>query len=157
MESTVVASAAAPALAVYASWGSRVWAATLDAIFNFLLLIPVAIIVGLVRSELANWAGLLVSLVYFTLGHGGATGQTWGKKFAGIRVVHESGAPLGYVRALIRWAVAIGLTILLAALGLKAPGAARQSRWEHRDPRLARRLPSSDCVPHARRGTCRRS
>jgi len=55
----------------------------------------------------------LVSLVYFTLGHGGATGQTWGKKFAGIRVVHESGAPLGYVRALIRWAVAIGLTILL--------------------------------------------
>jgi len=113
MESTVVASAAAPALPVYASWGSRVWAATLDAIFNFLLLIPVAIIVGLARSELANWAGLLVSLVYFTLGHGSATGQTWGKKFAGIRVVHESGAPLGYVRALIRWAVAIGLTILL--------------------------------------------
>ena len=53
MESTVVASAAAPALPVYASWGSRVWAATLDAIFNFLLLIPVAIIVGLARSELA--------------------------------------------------------------------------------------------------------
>ncbi len=47
------------------------------------------------------------------LGHGGSSGHTWGKKFAGIRVVHESGAPLGYIRALIRWAVAIGLTILL--------------------------------------------
>jgi len=113
MESTVAAAGVTPAVPVYASWGSRVWASTLDGIFNFLLLIPAAIVVSLVRPELANVAGLLLSLVYFTLGHGGTTGQTWGKKLAGIRVVHESGAPLGYVRALIRWAVAIGLTILL--------------------------------------------
>jgi uncharacterized RDD family membrane protein YckC len=113
MESTITAGGAAPVTPRYASWGRRVWASTLDAIFNFLLLIPVAIVVGLVRSDLANFSGLLLSLVYFTLGHGGASGQTWGKKLAGIRVVHESGAPLGYVRSLIRWAVAIGLTILL--------------------------------------------
>jgi len=113
MESTLTAPAAAPAVPHYASWGRRVWASTLDALFNFLLLIPVAIIVGLVRSDLANFSGLILSLVYFTLGHGGASGQTWGKKLAGIRVVQESGAPLGYVRSLIRWAVAIGLTILL--------------------------------------------
>ena len=113
MESTIAATGSAPVAPRYASWGRRVWAATLDAIFNFLLLIPVAILFGLVRSDLANFSGLVLSLVYFTLGHGGASGQTWGKKFAGIRVVHESGAPLGYVRALIRWAVAIGLTILL--------------------------------------------
>jgi len=113
MESTMAATGAAPAVPRYASWGRRVWASTLDAIFNILLLIPVAILVGLVRSDLANFSGLLLSLVYFTLGHGGASGQTWGKKLAGIRVVHESGAPIGYVRALIRWAVAIGLSILL--------------------------------------------
>lgn len=113
MESTMAAGSAAPAVVRYASWGSRVWASTLDAIFNILLLIPVGIVVGLTRSDLANYAGLLLSLVYFTLGHGGATGQTWGKRVAGIRVVHESGAPLGYVRAFMRWAVAIGLTILL--------------------------------------------
>ncbi|HKC89735.1 MAG TPA: RDD family protein [Candidatus Limnocylindria bacterium] len=113
MESTIAASGAVPAVPRYASWGRRVWASTLDAIFNFLLLIPVAILVGLVRSDFTNYSGLLLSLLYFTLGHGGASGQTWGKKLAGIRVVHESGAPLGYVRALIRWAVAIGLTILL--------------------------------------------
>ena len=113
MESTIAATGAAPAVPRYASWGRRVWASTLDAIFNILLLIPVAILVGLVRSDLSNFSGLLLSLVYFTLGHGGASGQTWGKKLAGIRVVHESGAPIGYVRALIRWAVAIGLTILL--------------------------------------------
>ena len=112
MESTIAAGGVAPAAVRYASWGRRVWASTLDAIFNILLLIPVGIVVGLVRSDLANYAGLLLSLVYFTLGHGGATGQTWGKRVAGIRVVHESGAPLGYVRAVIRWAVAIGLTIL---------------------------------------------
>lgn len=113
MESTMAAGSAAPAVVRYASWGSRVWASTLDAIFNILLLIPVGIVVGLTRSDLANYAGLLLSLVYFTLGHGGATGQTWGKRVAGIRVVHESGAPLGYGRAFMRWAVAIGLTILL--------------------------------------------
>ena len=113
MESTMAATGAAPAVPRYASWGRRVWASTLDAIFNILLLIPVAILVGLVRSDLSNFSGLLLSLVYFTLGHGGASGQTWGKKLAGIRVVHESGAPIGYVRALIRWAVAIGLSILL--------------------------------------------
>ena len=112
MESTMAAGGVAPAAVRYASRGSRVWASTLDAIFNILLQIPVGIFVGLVRSDLANYAGPLLSLVYFTLGHGGAPGQTWGKRFAGIRVVHESGAPLGYVRALIRWAVAIGLTIL---------------------------------------------
>ncbi len=113
MESTIAATGAAPAVPRYASWGRRVWASTLDAIFNILLLIPVAILVGLVRSDLSNFSGLLLSLVYFTLGHGGASGQTWGKKLAGIRVVHESGAPIGYVRALIRWAVAVGLSILL--------------------------------------------
>jgi len=113
MESTIAATGAVPALPRYASWGSRVWASTLDAIFNVLLLIPVGIVFALVRSDLANWAGLVLSLVYFTLGHGGATGQTWGKKLAGIRVVHDSGAPLGYVRAFMRWAVAIGLTFLL--------------------------------------------
>jgi uncharacterized RDD family membrane protein YckC len=113
VESTIAANGPAAVAPRYASWGRRVWASTLDAIFNFLLLIPVAIVVALARSDLANYAGLLLSLVYFTLGHGGASGQTWGKKLAGIRVVHESGAPLGYVRALIRWAVAIGLTFLL--------------------------------------------
>jgi uncharacterized RDD family membrane protein YckC len=113
MEGPVAATGMPPAAPRYASWGRRVWASTLDAIFNVLLLIPVGIVVGLVSRDSANFAGLLLSVLYFTLGHGGATGQTWGKKLAGIRVVHESGAPLGYVRALIRWAVAIGLTILL--------------------------------------------
>jgi uncharacterized RDD family membrane protein YckC len=113
-----MATMAAPAVAAplspqYASWGSRVWAATLDAIFNFLVLIPVAIVLGIVSSDLARFTGILVSLAYFTLGHGGATGQTWGKRIAGIRVVRDSGERLGYTRALIRWAVAIGLTILL--------------------------------------------
>jgi len=113
MEGTIAAAGMAPAAPRYASWGRRVWASTLDAIFNVLLLIPFAIVLSLVARDYANFASLLLSLLYFTLGHGGATGQTWGKKLAGIRVVHESGAPLGYVRALIRWAVAIGLTILL--------------------------------------------
>jgi hypothetical protein len=77
MESTVTPTGVAPAVPVYASWGSRVWASTLDGIFNFPLLSPVGILFALVRSDLANWVGLMLPLVYFTLGHGGATGQTW--------------------------------------------------------------------------------
>jgi uncharacterized RDD family membrane protein YckC len=96
----------------YASWGSRVWASTLDAVFNFLLVIPVVIVLAIAKSDLQNFASILVSLAYFTIGHGGASGQTWGKKIAGIRVVRDGGERLGYMRALIRWAVAIGLTIL---------------------------------------------
>jgi uncharacterized RDD family membrane protein YckC len=90
-----------------------VWAATLDAIFNILILVPVSILLLFVRNDLGNYVGFVVSAVYFTLGHGGASGQTWGKKIAGIRVVRDTGERLGYGRALVRWAVAVGLTILL--------------------------------------------
>lgn len=115
--STIVASAPqtpAPITPNYASWGSRVWAATLDSLFNFLLLIPVSLL-SLVaqQGDFANYVGFIVSLVYFTLGHGGSSGQTWGKKLAGIRVIRETGEPLGYTRAFLRWATAIGLTIAL--------------------------------------------
>lgn len=115
--STVVRSA--PDLPVattpsYAGWGSRVWAATLDSLFNFLLFIPASILSLLAQqSDIANYAGFVISLVYFTLGHGGSSGQTWGKKLAGIRVVRETGEPLGYTRAFLRWATAVGLTIAL--------------------------------------------
>jgi uncharacterized RDD family membrane protein YckC len=73
---------------------------------------PVLIVLVIARSDLQNWASIVVSLAYFTIGHGGASGQTWGKKIAHIRVVRDGGERLGYTRALIRWAVAIGLTIL---------------------------------------------
>jgi len=35
----------------------------------------------------------------------GATGQTLGKKWVGIRVVQEDGSPIGYPRAFFRWLV----------------------------------------------------
>ncbi len=48
--------------------------------------------------------GLLVSLAYFTYFEGGPTGQTFGKKALGIRVIDfGGGGSIGYGRAFIRW------------------------------------------------------
>src|SRR5439155_21040631 len=52
MESTVVASAAATSLPVYARWGRRVWDSTLIAIFNFVLQFLVDILVVMSSSYL---------------------------------------------------------------------------------------------------------
>src|SRR5262249_42650690 len=44
---------------------------------------------------------LVVPMAYFVLSHGTA-GQTFGKRLVGARVLDESGAPIGYLRALGR-------------------------------------------------------
>jgi uncharacterized RDD family membrane protein YckC len=72
---------------------------------------------------------LVVPAAYFVLGHGTA-GQTLGKRVLGVRVVDESGEPIGYVRALAR-----GLATLVAGLplglGLAAAGLRRDRRGLH--------------------------
>ncbi len=60
---------------------------------------------------------LLLPTAYFTFFHGWK-GQTPGKMAVSIRVVMESGERMTYVRALIRYAVAIGLWWLLWFPGL---------------------------------------
>jgi uncharacterized RDD family membrane protein YckC len=47
---------------------------------------------------------LVVSIAYFTYFEGGPTGQTFGKRALGIRVISlDDGGPIGYGRAFIRW------------------------------------------------------
>jgi len=45
----------------------------------------------------------MVTIVYFTYFHG-SVGQTPGKMLCGLKVVRTNGEPLGYGRALLRWA-----------------------------------------------------
>lgn len=48
--------------------------------------------------------GLLLSIAYFVYFEGGPTGQTIGKRALGIRVIgFDTGGPIGYGRAFIRW------------------------------------------------------
>jgi uncharacterized RDD family membrane protein YckC len=48
--------------------------------------------------------GTLLGIAYFTYFEGGPTGQTLGKRAVGIRVIDfDTGGPIGYGRAFIRW------------------------------------------------------
>ena len=64
---------------------------------------------------------LVVPAAYFVLCHGTA-GQTLGKRLLGARVLDESGAPIGYLRALGRFvativaAMPLGLGLVMAGL-----------------------------------------
>ncbi len=80
--------------------------------------ILVGIVGGILQAALGRGAGYgvgtLVGLVYFTVMIGSARGQTVGQMALGIRVIDfNTGGPIGYGRAFIRWLVAI-----LSALAL---------------------------------------
>ena len=74
------------------------------------------VILGIVevvlRSILGAGAGtglyVVISIAYFTILIGGRRGQTVGQMALGIRVIDfNTGGPIGYGRAFIRWLVAI--------------------------------------------------
>jgi uncharacterized RDD family membrane protein YckC len=94
---------------------------------RFAGLIIDAILVGIadaiLRAILGYGAGVslgvVVSIVYFTVLIGNSRGQTVGQMALGIRVIDfNTGGPIGYGRAFIRWLVAIvsGAVILLGYL-----------------------------------------
>src|SRR5215468_10012664 len=58
--------------------------------------------------------GLLISAAYFTILIGSTRGQTLGQMALGIRVIDfNTGGPIGYGRAFIRWIVSIISTIVI--------------------------------------------
>jgi len=72
---------------------------------------------------------LVVPVAYFVLCHGTA-GQTLGKRLLGARVLDESGAPIGYLRALGR-SVATLVAALPFGVGLIMAGLRRDRRGLH--------------------------
>jgi uncharacterized RDD family membrane protein YckC len=72
---------------------------------------------------------LVVPVAYFVLSHGTA-GQTPGKRLLGVRVVDESGGPIGYLRALGR-CVATVVAAVPFGLGLAVAGLRRDRRGLH--------------------------
>jgi uncharacterized RDD family membrane protein YckC len=72
---------------------------------------------------------LVVPLAYFVLCHGTA-GQTLGKRLLGARVLDESGAPIGYLRALGRSLATIVATVPFG-IGLVMAGFRRDRRGLH--------------------------
>ena len=72
---------------------------------------------GILRAILGYGAGVslgfVVSIAYFTILIGNSRGQTVGQMALGIRVIDfNTGGPIGYGRAFLRWLVAIVSTIV---------------------------------------------
>jgi uncharacterized RDD family membrane protein YckC len=70
-----------------------------------------------VSSGASSGIGILIGLIYYTVMIGSSRGQTLGQMALGIRVIDfNTGGPIGYGRAFIRWLVSI-LSALVIFLG----------------------------------------
>ena len=105
----------------YSGWGRRVGAYLLDSLVLFVPLL--ILIIAFAAADI--WAGVVVAylavlvlpFVYFTVMHGGASGQTYGKRWLGIRVVSdETGDSIGYGRAFGRYAIIVVFSIFFIPL-----------------------------------------
>jgi uncharacterized RDD family membrane protein YckC len=94
-----------------AGFGRRLVGALIDGI---LLGIVNAILRAAAGYGAGVGLGLLVGLVYFTAMIGSDRGQTLGQMAMGIRVIDfNTGGPIGYGRAFIRWLVSLVSAIVI--------------------------------------------
>jgi len=83
-----------------AGFWRRFAASVIDGI---IVAIPI-VVLSLLLKGVGYAIGLLLSVAYFTYLEGGPTGQTLGKRVLAIRVVSfDTGGPIGYARAFIRF------------------------------------------------------
>ena len=80
--------------------------------------ILLGVVNGILRAVIGSGGGailgLVVDIVYFTVLIGGRRGQTVGQMALGIRVIDfNTGGPIGYGRAFVRWLVAIVSALVL--------------------------------------------
>jgi uncharacterized RDD family membrane protein YckC len=84
-----------------ASFGLRLVALIIDVVITTIIDL---ILFGIIGRGAGQGLGTLLSLAYFTYFEGSPSGQTPGKRAMGIRVIDfQTGGPLGYGRALLRW------------------------------------------------------
>lgn len=90
---------AQPAAGPRASFGVRLAAALIDGAMLFV----VGLVLGAISKGLQG-LGILIGLAYYVYLEGSPSGQTVGKKVMNIRIVDsESGGPIGYGRAVLRY------------------------------------------------------
>jgi uncharacterized RDD family membrane protein YckC len=88
-----------------AGFGRRLVGLLIDGI---LLSIVTGILARSIHGAGGSLLGLVIDAAYFTLLIGSSRGQSLGQMAMGIRVIDfNTGGPIGYPRAFIRWLVAI--------------------------------------------------
>jgi uncharacterized RDD family membrane protein YckC len=136
----------------YASWGRRLGAYLLDTLVILVPLIAITVI-ALVAGDpeddddrtwgvlgLAYLLTIFAPFIYFTLMHGRESGQTFGKRWVGIRIVDDStGRSIGYGRAFGRYAITFvfWLIVIPAVLDYLWP------LWDRRNQALHDKVVSS--------------
>lgn len=101
--------ALAPTRPARAGWWPRLGAFLID---GLLVSIVAGLLTTVLHGNLRGGLPVLVSLVYFTVLEGGPGGAGAGKRALGLRVVDKNtGAPIGYPRAFVRW-----LTRIISAM-----------------------------------------
>ena len=92
-----------------AGFGARLGATLIDG-----LIVGGAYVVLSLVDPVLGILALLAGIAYYVYFEGGPTGQTIGKKALGIRVVdRNTGGPIGYGRAFLRWVGEIPSSFLL--------------------------------------------
>lgn len=85
---------------------------------SLVLLVPTVVLIFAIPGPLGGLARLAIAVAYFTVLPVVWSGQTIGKRFAGITIVRMDGQPLGYGAAFIRWVgyLLSGLTLCIGFL-----------------------------------------
>jgi uncharacterized RDD family membrane protein YckC len=122
-------------MAPFASWGSRVVAAIVDA---FVIMVPAVVLSSALFGGVAGLGGdddagflaailgillffvllAVVSILYAPLlmrRPGERNGQTWGKQLMGIRVVRENGVPMDFTWSAVREPLVKGIGLGFAS------------------------------------------
>lgn len=90
------------------------WKRFAAALIDGLLLGVVNIVLVAALGNAGSALSVGLGLVYYAVLEGGTTGQTLGKRALGIRVISfDTGGPIGYGRALIRYLGRIISTLIL--------------------------------------------
>src|SRR5215475_16212700 len=75
---------------------------------GILLSIVTGIVARVIHGATGSLLGLVIDAAYFTILIGASRGQTLGQMALGIRVIDfNTGGPIGYGRAVLRWFVSI--------------------------------------------------
>jgi uncharacterized RDD family membrane protein YckC len=78
------------------------------AIVDGVIVFVVSFLLGAILGTVGRGLGIIVSIGYYTFFEGSPSGQTPGKRLMNIRVVDfQTGGPLGYGRAALRWVARI--------------------------------------------------